>query len=150
MTRLLETDLPEPRLTKFIDNFDDLKVTKLDLNSKSYKIFSAETKKEAKYQNLNLLDEETLNIPGNFSRPKPKTKDSNLRIKKVSADIDISSIISGKRNRTSKHDTLVAIFVEPENDLGVDSGEPFFSCLANAITTDKLEGKVNRKYENDI
>ena len=61
------------------------------------------------------------------------------------SDIDIKHIVDGKRIRApAKYHTSAAIDVEPKFDPDVMSGAPFFSCLANAITTDHLDEKINR------
>lgn len=74
MPGLSETDFLEPRLTRFIENFDDLKVTKTQPDPRLIKPFSVETKNEPKYPNSNISEEEILTIPGNFSGSKPEKK----------------------------------------------------------------------------
>ncbi|KAI1006136.1 hypothetical protein K3495_g2084 [Podosphaera aphanis] len=66
------------------------------------------------------------------------------RANEISADLDVSNIVDGKCTRKSKFGTSAAVYLEPDEDFGVDSGQPFFSCLASAITTDRLAKKLHR------
>lgn len=69
----------------------------------------------------------------------------NYKINRVSSDISVENIPNSKctRNITNFY-TSAAVYVEPEADDGVVSGIPFFSCLANAITSDRWDEKINR------
>ncbi|KAI0992801.1 hypothetical protein K3495_g15383, partial [Podosphaera aphanis] len=46
--------------------------------------------------------------------------------------------------KPNTHGASAIIYTEPEEDNDIKSGQPFFSCLANAITTDRLDGKLYR------
>lgn len=63
-------------------------------------------------------------------------------------DINQDNIIHGKCTRRTN--TSAAVHVKPIEDYGVDCGEPFFSCLVNAITTDRLDKKVDRFNNYDF
>lgn len=55
-----------------------------------------------------------------------------------------SNIVVGKRNRNKQNNSSAAVHLESSSKCETDSGEPFFSCLASAITIDRLDGKINR------
>lgn len=89
-------------------------------------------------------------VPGNFTDPEPQIRKyvRALRENELSTDINPDNIIHGKRTRRTN--PSAAVHIEPIEDFGVNCGNPFFPCLVNAITTDGLDGKVNRfnNYES--
>lgn len=65
----------------------------------------------------------------------------------ISADLDVSNIITGKRIRKLSYNTSAAVHVNNENK-GFFSGQPFLWCLVNEINTDKLEKTFTSKFNN--
>lgn len=104
---------------------------------------------EVNYNKPSTPLEDKFNIPGQFSSPINRFSNQALRANEISANLDESNIIIGSRSRKPKFNSSAAVFVEPNEDYDVNSGLPFFSCLANAITTDKLAGKVDQINEDE-
>lgn len=98
------------------------------------------------------LEDNEYNISGDFSFSNTKNQSSSYhapRENEISADIYAKNIIHVKRTRKPK--TSAAIYVEPTEDYGIEPGLPFFSCLVNAITTDRLDEKIKRfDNSNDV
>ena len=119
------------------------------LGTKSYNHLAQGVSADSKNS---IKDPVDYNIPGNFIPEKPQTmhvSGETPKVNKVSADLDTNHIISGSRLRSERMDTSAAINIEPEDDHGIDFGQPFFSCLASAITSDRFDNKVNRFDENN-
>lgn len=88
-------------------------------------------------------------IPGYFSRSSPVQDNPAQKINQVSADLDVKNILSGPRNRTRKMNTSAAVYMELNAEIELLTGQPFFSCLASSITTDRFNDKMNR-FDNEI
>lgn len=72
------------------------------------------------------------------------------RAHEISSDLSVDNIITDARSRNPKnYDTSAMVHKEPEEDNGFTLGEPFFSCLASSITTDRFDGKINRFDNSD-
>lgn len=143
MPGLSDEDIPKPRLTRYINDSDELNVDSQIIRNSSSKPLD-----EEKPNKLN-TQEDTFKIPGQFSKPIKNIYNQAPRGNEISADLDESNIIVGKRSRKQTRNPSAAIFVEKQENNKISSGTPFFSCLANAFTTDKLAGKLDQIEEND-
>ena len=143
-------DVLEPRLSRWSTIQEDSISNKplMEIKIEPNEMKTSNTEKSVRkldYDAKNSDDKYT--IPGQFSDS--KTEDEKLpmvapRENEITADLSEQNILNEKRVRKKTKDFSALASFEPLNDFNVDVGEPFFSCLANAITTDRLDNKVDR------
>lgn len=136
----------EPGINRWntIQEGESLKTSCKQLDAKTKIDTSSKTKKET---SRNHNPSMKYNVPGHFTDPNPETLVPSIKAPKqneILCNIDENNIIKNKRTRNSNTNMSAAVYVEQMEDYGIYSGEPFFSCLANAITVDRLDGKVDR------
>ncbi|KAI0993915.1 hypothetical protein K3495_g14269, partial [Podosphaera aphanis] len=156
-TNEVEINFLNPRLNRW-NTLQDTRDLSEDIGSKSENTTEMPVKSKKSDSewvsgdsDQNFLKNDQYDIPGKFSPPK---KERNLhtntapRANEVSSDLNVDNIISGTRSRKpTRYDTSAAVYIEPEEDYGITSGQPFFSCLANSITSDRLDVKI-RRFDN--
>ncbi|KAI1006049.1 hypothetical protein K3495_g2172 [Podosphaera aphanis] len=101
----------------------------------------------------NLSNNDQYDIPGNFPPALPEKRNPRNtapRANEISSDLSVDNIISGTRSRKpTDYGASAVTYTESEEDCGITSGQPFFACLANAITADRLDDKICRFDNSD-